>query len=90
MAVDYALSRRDLPDKSDRTVCFVDVGQAGVQVFVMKIRKGAVEMVSHAHEEGVSEDARATGTRARSRGGHLFVTMMRARRGLAGVLLDVD
>ena len=53
MAVDYVLSRRDLAKDSDRTVAIVDVGQAGVQVYVIKVRQGALELVSHAHELGV-------------------------------------
>ncbi|KAL3892558.1 MAG: hypothetical protein SGPRY_015016 [Prymnesium sp.] len=53
VAVDYAVTRRDLPTQSDRVVAFVDVGQSGIQVYLMKIRKASVELVAHGYELGV-------------------------------------
>ena len=58
-ALDYALSRADLPVDEDHTVAIVDVGHLGAQVCVVAIRKDSLRILSHAYAPNVGGAVRA-------------------------------
>lgn len=58
-ALDYALSRPDLPTDSDRLVAFVDAGYSGTQACVAAVRRGRVRVLAHSCALGAGGEVRA-------------------------------
>lgn len=51
VALDYALGRAELPPDTDHNVAFVDAGNDGVQVCIVRFRRGSLQLLAHDYAE---------------------------------------